>query len=89
MLSTKTKIKSIKHLNVSSCTSALQDDISTQLHSIFPDDSSHLVDVQIVALVTNQQVVKEAFICHTVALFVKVRTHCSEWRREKGRDSYD
>lgn len=29
-------------------------------------------------LVTNQRVVKEAFICHTVALFVKVGTHCSE-----------
>lgn len=42
IVSIKTKIKSIKHLKVSSRTSALQDSINTQLHSIFPDDS-HLI----------------------------------------------
>lgn len=35
VIATKTTIKSINHLKVSSCTSALQGSISTQLHSTF------------------------------------------------------
>lgn len=54
--------------------------LSTQLQSIFPNDS-HLFQ-RIVALVRNQWVVKEAFNYHTGALFVKLGTHCSEWKKK-------